>query len=177
MILDVGTFQRLRQIRDKFGPGIFGKITQKLLALAFYEAGFDHVVEREVQGVDIDVAAGEDKRYALEVKTTGGESVSISRENIDALKDRAKDGYKPLIAAFRMQMFEDWMFAGIPLRRLEPGFVPFTKLRSYRNRELENLICPTFEQVVNQHFSNVLIKGEHYLNEILAQKRERHSRK
>jgi Holliday junction resolvase len=175
--LDVGTFQRLLKIRDKFGPGIFGKITQKLLALAFYEAHFDHVVEREVQGVDIDVSAGDDKRFALEVKTTGGESVPISRENIDALKDRAKDGYKPLIAALRMQMFEDWMFAGFPLRRLEPGFIQFTKLRSYRNRELENLICPAFEQVVNQHFGSVLTKGEYYLNELLAQKRESQNQK
>lgn len=175
MILDVVTFCCLRQIRGKFGPEVFGKITQKLLALAFCEAGF-HVVEREVQGVDIDAAAG-DKKYALEVKTAEGESIPISRENIGALQDRAKDGYTPLVAALRIQMFEDWMFAGIPLRRLQPGSIKFSQLRSYRTGELENLICPIFEQVVNQHSSSVLTKGERYLNEVLAQQREGYSRK
>jgi len=172
LILDVGIFESLQQIRDKFGPGVFGKITQKLLALAFYDAGFDHVVEREVQGVDIDAAGGDAGEYALEVKTAEGESVPISRENIDALKDRAKDGYTPVVAALRIKMFEDWIFSGIPLSRLRPGSIPFSQLQSYRMMELEKLIRPTFEKVVNQHFSNVLTKGKHYLNGILVQKRE-----
>lgn len=171
--MDVGTFERLRQIRDKFGPGVFGKLTQKLLALAFYEAGFDHVVEREVQGVDIDAAGGDVGEYALEVKTAEGESVPISRENIDALKDRAKDGYMPLVAALRIQMFEDWIFAGIPLSRLKSGSIPFSQLRSYRMMELEKLIRPAFEQVVNEHFLDILTRGEHYLNKVIDQKRKK----
>ena len=73
--MNTSTFQRLQQIRHKFGPGIFGKIAQKLLALTFYEAGFCHVVERGVQGVDIDAATEDAIRYTLEVKTTEGESV------------------------------------------------------------------------------------------------------
>jgi len=169
--MNTNTFQRLRQIRDKFGPGIFGKIAQKLLALAFYEAGFHHFVERGVQGVDIDAASEEGAHYTLEVKTTEGHSVPVSKENVGALKDRAKDGYIPLLAVLRMQMFEDWLFAAVPLERLQPGSVALSRLRSYRLSGLEASIRPKFEQVVNEHWSSVLARGEQYLIETLAQKR------
>lgn len=169
------TFRHLHRLREKYGPGIFGKIIQKLLALAFCDAGFQHVVERGVQGVDIDAASCGTERYALEVKTTDGERISISRENIEALEDRAKDGYVPLIAALRMQPLEDWLFANIPLSQLRPGSIPFTRLRAYRVRDLETVIRTTFEAVVTQHFRGALSSGERYLSEILAQAREGHA--
>ena len=168
--MNTSTFQRLRKIRDKFGPGIFGKIAQKLLAIAFYEAGFHHVVERGVQGVDIDAAKEDTTRYTLEVKTTEGQNVPVSKENIGALKDRAKDGYIPLLAVLRMQMFEDWLFAAVPLERLQPGSVALSRLRSYRLSSLEACIRPKFEQIVNEHWSNVLARGEHYLIQVLGEK-------
>lgn len=169
--MKVDTFQHLQQIRAKFGPGIFGKIAQKLLALALYEAGFFDIVEREVQGADIDATNIMGKKYALEVKTTDGESIPISRENIEALKDRTKDGYLPVIAALRIQMFEDWVFANIPLGNLRPSSLPFSRLRAYRIKDIGTSVCPAFEVVVNQHFSGVLAGGEHYLSQVLAQKR------
>jgi Holliday junction resolvase len=169
-MMNINTFQRLQQVRDKFGPGIFGKIAQKLLAIAFYEAGFHHVVERGVQGVDIDAAREDATRYTLEVKTTEGQSVPVTKENIEALKDRTKDGYVPLLAVLRMQMFEDWLFAAVPLERLQPGSVTLSRLRSYRLSSLEASIRPKFEQVVNEHWSSVLTGGEHYLIQILGEK-------
>ena len=169
--MKVDTFQHLQQIRAKFGPGIFGKIAQKLLAVALHEAGFFDVVEREVQGADIDATNIMGKKYTLEVKTTDGESIPISRENIEALKDRTKDGYLPVIAALRIQMFEDWVFANIPLGNLKPGSLPLSRLRAYRIKDIETSVCPAFEVVVNQHFSGVLAGGQYYLSQVLAQKR------
>ncbi|MFO7773250.1 MAG: hypothetical protein R6V59_04840 [Dehalococcoidia bacterium] len=169
--MKVDTYQRLKQIRAKFGPGIFGKIAQKLLALALYEAGFFDIVEREVQGADIDAANMMGKKYALEVKTTDGESIPISRENIEALKDRTKDGYLPVIAAVRIQMFEDWVFANIPLGNLRPGSLPLSRLRAYRIKDIETSVCPAFEVVVSQHFSGTLARGEEYLRQVLEQRR------
>ncbi len=168
-----GTFRQLRRLRDKYRPGIFGKIAQKLLAVAFCDAGF-RVVERGVQGADIDVeslASGD--RYALEVKTTDGQSIPVSKENLDALDDRARDGYAPLIAALRIQLLEDWVLASVPLSQLRPGAFLLSKLRAYRIRDLEKLICPAFEAAVHEHFSRVLSGGERYLIKVLAERRER----
>lgn len=168
--MDVRTFQSLQKLREKYGPGIFGKIAQKLLAVAFRDAGFHHVVERGVQGVDIDVA-DDGVKYALEVKTTQGQTIMVSEDNLKALKDRLADGYTPMVAALRMQMFEEWVFAIVPLDRLQLGSVSLSKLRAYRNKELEQAIRPAFDRVVDLHFASVLAKGERYLLELLAQKR------
>jgi len=169
--MKVNTFQQLQQIHQKFGSRVFGKLAQKLLAITFIDVGSDHVVERSVQGVDVDAASLEGDNYTLEVKTTSGQNIPISRENIEALKDRAKDSYIPMIAALRVHMFENWVFAKIPLSDLRPGSIPISRLRAYRIKSLETKVCPTFEEVVNEHYSGVLEQGEHYLNRVLAQKR------
>ncbi len=166
------TFRNLERLREKYGPGIFGKITQKLLGLAFYEVGFPQVVERGVQGVDLDVANAAGEKYAVEVKTTDGDTVPISQENIEALKDRARDGYIPLIAALRIQLLEDWIIASIPLSQLQPGTIPLSRLRAYRTKHLETSVRPAFEQVVNEHFSRVVSGGEGYLIRLLNERRQ-----
>ena len=173
--MKVRTFQRLHNIREKFGPQLFGKIAQKLLALAFYDAGYPYIVERGVQGVDIDAANAQDKKYALEVKTTDSDTISISQDNIDALQDRASDGYVPIIAALRVQMFEQWVIARFPLNQIRPGSILLSRLRAYRVDDLEASVNPAFETVVNQHFNGVLARGEHYLIEHLAQKHTEHT--
>ncbi|MCH8007395.1 MAG: hypothetical protein IIC91_00875 [Chloroflexi bacterium] len=167
----VRTFKQLQDIREKFGPGIFGKITQKLLALAFYAAGYSRVVERGVQGVDIDATNPQGKRFTVEVKTTGGDTIFISKDNIDALQDRASDGCVPLIAALRIQMFEQWIVASIPLSQLRPGSILLSRLRASSVGDIETSVNPAFETVVNQHFSGVMARGEQYLIEILDQRR------
>ena len=169
--MKVNTFQHLQQIYQKFGSRIFGKLAQKLLAISFIDVGFDHVVERSVQGVDVDAANLEGDRYALEVKTTSRQSIPMSEENIEALKDRAKDSYIPIIAALRVHMFENWVFARIPLSDLRPGSLSISRLRAYRIKSLETLVCSIFEEVVNEHYSGVLERGEHYLDQVLDQKR------
>lgn len=165
------TFGRLQTLRKNYGPGIFGKIAQRLLALAFYDADFNVVAERSVQGDDIAVANSVGEKYALEVKTTEKKTILISKGNLDALKERASDGYIPLVATLRIQLFEDWVVAKIPLNQLRPGSLPLSRLRAYRMRQLEDSICPAFERVVNEHFSSVLSAGEQYLIKVLAERR------
>ena len=169
--MKTATFYQLRKLRQQYGPGIFGKITQKLLAIAFYNAGFHHFTERGVQGADIDVANPAGEKYALEVKTTDSNAVPLSKENIDALAGRTSDGYVPMIAALRLQMFEDWILADVPLSQLRPGVIPLSRLRGYRVARLEERICPAFEEVVSEHFAAVLSGGERYLLRVLDGKR------
>ena len=162
------TLTCLRQLRDKFGPGPFGEIAQKLLALSFREIGFPHIVERSVEGVDIDIA-GKAGKFALEVKTTEGSSISMDSSNIQALDDRARDGYLPVIAALRLAVFEKWILAQVPLNELSPGQMSIYRLRAYRMSDMENLLAPAFEQVVEKHFRGTLNKGQQYLSEQLQE--------
>ncbi|GAG71597.1 unnamed protein product [marine sediment metagenome] len=170
------TLNLLKKLQKKFGvkgrpSGPFGKIVQKLLALSFHEIGFTNIVERAVQGVDIDVTGALNQKFALEVKTTEKLSVSLSSDNVDALRDRTKDGYLPVIAVLRLSPLEDWILAKISLEEIPVGEVLIEKLRRYRMRDLESQISSVFDLVVKYHFNETLKRGEQYLNEQLSKVR------
>lgn len=165
--MNMQTLGLLRKLRDKFGPGPFGKIAQKLLALSFGEIGFTHIVERSIEGVDIDIAGKGDEKFSLEVKTTDGLSINLSANNIEALRKRTRDEYLPVIAALRLVSLEKWILAQIPLGELSSGPMPVYRLRAYRMIELENLLSPAFERVVGKHFQGTLRGGQQYLTEQL----------
>lgn len=161
------TFNRLKKIRNKFGSQQFGKITQKLLALSFHEMGYTHIVERGVQGVDIDIKGEEGKRYAIEVKTTNKLSINLSSDNIQALLDRSKDSYSPVIAILRLRIFENWVLARTPISEISTSNILIDHLRAYRMISLESKLEPVFDYVVEKHFEETLKKGESYLKEQL----------
>ena len=166
--MDVITFRHLRQLREVFGPKVFGKIAQKLLALSFRRMGFTHVVERSVEGVDIDIARDSEDKYALEVKTTEGLSIRLDEGNVHALRDRAKDAYLPVIGALRLAVFEKWVLAQVPLDELSAGNILVDSLRAYRIKDLEDPLQPAFEDVIEEHFQGTLDRGLQYLSEQLA---------
>jgi len=166
--MDTVTLSRLRELRERYGVGVFGKIAQKLLALSFRSMGFTHVVERSVEGVDIDIATGDGDKFALEVKTTEGLSVRLDEGNVQALFDRAKDGYLPVVAALRLAVFEKWVLAQVPLDEVRAGNILVDFLRAYRMKDLEGALEPAFEDVVEEHFQGTLDGGLHYLSEQLA---------
>lgn len=161
------TFNRLEKIRNKFGSQQFGKIAQKLLALSFYEMGYTHIVERGVQGVDIDIKGEEGKKYAIEVKTTNKSSINLSSDNIQALLDRSKDSYSPIIAVLRLLIFGKWIIARTPLSEISTGNILIDRLRAYRMISLERNLEPVFDNVVETHFEKILRKGERYLKKQL----------
>jgi hypothetical protein len=68
-------YQLLKTLHQRHKPRQFGMICQKFVAIAYRTAGFAHVVERGVQGVDIDAANGASARYSLELKTTVKDTV------------------------------------------------------------------------------------------------------
>ena len=127
--MNMQTLGHLRKLHDRFGAGPFGKIAQKLLALSFREMGFTHIVERSVEGVDIDIADGTNRRFALEVKTTEGLSITLDTSNVEALLARSQDGYLPVLAALRLAAFEKWIIAQVPLNELAPGQMLIDRLR------------------------------------------------
>jgi hypothetical protein len=160
------TYEKLRDLHHRFGPGVFGKIAQKLLALSLRNIGATHVVERGVQGVDIDVAL-EQAKYALEVKTTEGREFDLDDANLSALRDRSADGYSAVVAVLRLAPGEDWLVATLPLKEVRAGTCLIDRYRSYRLARVEALVRTAFEGVVQEEFHSTMRSGQQHLDEKL----------
>src|SRR5437667_302160 len=141
------TYEWLMLLYERFGPREFGKLSQKLLAIAFRRAGFVHVVERGVQGVDVDAAGGEAK-YSTEVKTTVNHAIFFEAKDVAGLKERNCDGYHPLLAALRLSPLSDWLLADAEY--LTAGHFFLDQLRPYRRHDLEDHLRPLFAAVVEE---------------------------
>jgi hypothetical protein len=155
----------LVRLHKHHGPQEFGKICQKFIALAFREAGFPHVVERGVQGVDVDAANGSAERYSIEHKTTIKDSIEFKRKDVDGLMSRCQDGYLPLLGVLRLGLLSDWWLAKVD--QLKPGRLCVERLRSYRRKDLEIAIRPFLDAIIDQHFEATLYRSQAYLDEVL----------
>ena len=161
--MTIETFERLLQLRERYRLE-FGKLCQKLLALAFHAAGYGIMNERGVQGVDIDVADKHGK-YSIEVKTTDGEAVAFERKDADGLATRRQDGYRSVLAILQIKLFADWMFVNAD--RLPPRQWPVEGLRAGRIHDLEQRVAPRFDEIVGTHAAGALDGGQTYLDEVL----------
>jgi hypothetical protein len=160
------TYEWLILLYDRYGPREFGKLCQKLLAISFRHAGFIHVVERGVQGVDVDAARGQAK-FATEVKTTINGEIMFQAKDITGLNARRADGYLPLLGVLRLSPLSDWLLADA--EHLAPGRVAIDKLRAYRRHDLEAQLRPLFAEVVEQHAETALTEAQSYLDRVLRQ--------
>lgn len=167
------SYERLIRLRDKYGEGVFGKIAQKLLAVTFWDAGSLYVVERGVQGVDLDVVTADEVKYAIEVKTTGRNQVMLDQDNIRSLTDRSMDGYHPTLAGLQIAPLGDWLFSRISLDGLRPGPIPVRHLRLNRVTSIEDVVRPLFNKVLEEHFAGTLRQGEQYLLRVLRSRESR----
>jgi hypothetical protein len=155
----------LTTLHRHHGPRQFGLICQKFVAVAYREAGFAHVVERGVQGVDVDAANGYCQRYTIELKTTRTDSVAFNRKDVDSLMNRRQDGYLPLLGVLRLVPLSDWWLADAA--DLRAGRLCIERLRPYRRKDLEEFIKPFLDSVIAEHFEETLRGSQAYLNEVL----------
>ena len=162
------TYEQLKNLHYNYGPQEFGKLCQKFLAVAFQMAGYSHIVERGVQGVDVDAAGKKGEKYAVEVKTTVTKSVNFEQKDVDGLQKRKEDGYQPVLAVLRLDRFSDWIFAKSDT--IKSGSLYIDSLRVYRLRELEGRICLLFDKAVKEHFGGTMREAQRYLDKVLQQK-------
>lgn len=162
------TYERLKDLHDKYGPQEFGKICQKFLAIGFQMAGYTHIVERGVQGVDVDAATESGDKYAVEVKTTMRNSITFEPKDVDGLQKRKKDKYQPLLAVLRLHRFSNWIFAEADTMKAGKHYID--SLRPHKLPELEKCIRPLFTKGVEEHFRETMQQGQTYLDKVLRQK-------
>jgi Holliday junction resolvase len=166
--MTVRVYNCLKELRKKFGPRECGKICQKLLAISFRMAGCDNILERGVQGVDVDACQPTGEKLTIEVKTTVGNRVPIQVKDIEGLRQRRRqDGYQPVLAVLRIHIFYEWWFASAD--SLQAGIVPIESLRPYRLSELESLVSPHFDEATCEHFDRTMAGSQAYLDNVLRQ--------
>lgn len=158
------TYDSLMILHQCYGPREFGKLCQKLFALSYRRAGFVHVIERGVQGVDVDAADGQ-RKFATEVKTTLGTAIVFQAKDVAGLVARQNDGYLPLLGVLRLSPLSDWLLADAA--HLEAGRLSLDMLRPYRCHELEGHLRQHFDAVVEEHGEAAFAGAQAYLDEAL----------
>lgn len=150
-------FETLRQIRDKHGPSEFGKVAQKLLAIAFCRLCFE-VKERSVQDVDIE-AVKNDLKYWLEVKTTDQDEVSIGEKDVSGLKQcELLHGGVTGYAILKVSLLSDWFIASS--KNIKSGTVRLGRFSTCRILPLEDDINKVFPSIVKEFGNQILSAGK-----------------
>jgi hypothetical protein len=67
----------------------YGKLVQKLLAIACCESGAVRLIDRSTQGIDLEVTFHDGLRVAFEVKTGQAGTVTFGKKDLDGLAGRA----------------------------------------------------------------------------------------
>ncbi|MBA7509584.1 hypothetical protein ES705_01542 [subsurface metagenome] len=151
--MEAKVFETLRRIRDKHGPGEFGKIAQKLLAIAFCRLSFE-VKERSVQDVDIE-AVKDDLKYWLEVKTTNKDEVIIGEKDANGLNQcKLLHGGVTGYAVLKIGLLADWIISSSS--NIKPGAVRIGRFSVRRILPLQDDINKVFPSIVKEFGNQIL---------------------
>jgi hypothetical protein len=134
-----------------------GKIIQKILALSLQRLGYDHLEERSIQGVDIDVmnqATGE--KHAFEVKTSITTEIVIGAKDTKGLRAREEDGYQTFYAVLCQPLFFSKGWIIVPAAAVKEGKHGAMRLWRKRNAELCERVNSVFPELVGDVGPSVL---------------------
>ena len=157
--------QRLAEL-SRTADKEYGKLVQKLLALALLEAGAEDLTDRCTQGIDLE-ATIKGKRRAIEVKTTETGAISLGKKDLEGLAAKESAGARAYVAALGNRFLDDWTFARFHKGELQPSqSYSITQLRPYREADLERSVSRAFADAVLAH-SDAAMRGQGALDEIL----------
>ncbi len=146
-------FETLRRIRGKHGPREFGKIAQKLLAIAFSRLYFE-VKERSIQDVDIE-AVKDDLKYWLEVKTTDKDEVVIEEKDVNGLRQcKLLHGGVTGYAVLKISLLSDWIIA--LSGNIKPGTIRIGRFSTRKILPLQDNINKLFPSIVKEFGDQIL---------------------
>lgn len=160
------TWKMLKILRDRQGKE-FGKLAQKLLALAFIDAGAGRLTDRAVQGIDIEVEL-DNRKLAFEVKTAEGSSISLGKKDLDGLAARREEGFETMLAVLGGRLTDEWMFVPVPGSDLQASAdIESVLLRPFMDVELGRFIEEPFVQAVDRYGLRACEGGQLALNQVL----------
>jgi len=159
--------RRLTELSQTAGKE-YGKLVQKLLAIAFLDAGAESLTERSTQGIDLEVTL-QGRAIALEVKTTETGAVSLGRKDLEGLAAREAEGAAAYVAALGNRLLDEWVFARFMKDELQPSrSYSVTQLRPYRDAELERAVADAFSTAVLNHAAAAASGGQSALDQVLT---------
>ena len=147
-------YRRLRELSQESDKE-YGKLIQKLLAIAFCKAGATRLIERSIQGIDLEVTLPDGRQIAVEVKTAQDQSVKFGKKDLDGLASQDEAGLEPYFALLGSQLLDEWILARCHKGEIKPNQqYRLTQLRAYRDKELEEWIRVHFDEAVIE-FTNL----------------------
>lgn len=159
--------QRLSDLSAATGKE-YGKLVQKLLAIALLEAGAEGLTDRSTQGIDLE-ATIKGKRRAIEVKTTESGAVTLGKKDLEGLAAKEADGARAYVAVLGNRFLDEWTFARFHKGELQPSqSYSVTQLRPYRDHELERSVARHFDEAVLAHADAAARGGQPALDAVLG---------
>lgn len=167
--MKIATRNRLDELSNMAGKE-YGKLVQKLLAIALLEAGAERLVESAIQGIDLQFQfAGE--AYACEVKTTTDSTIKLGKKDLDGLTNRVEAGADAYIAVLGGHLLDEWLFVRFRVGELAAAReYSVLELRAYRSPELEARVQQHFDVAVERHFGDACTINPQSALDLLLQK-------
>jgi Holliday junction resolvase len=177
--MNTDVYHKLVKIHEKWKEKIFGQICQNLLALSFAEMVCNpaSIEVHNIEGVDIVINDEKFGKYAIEVKTTSGETINFGEKDYKGLTKYSENGYKTILAVLKIDLQKEWILADVS-RRAQKSNRKVNELRpADKHKELAKSVNGNFEKLVKENYNGILESGENYLREKLKEKKIKYSGK
>ncbi len=157
---------KLKEIVKKHGPSESGGICQDLLALSFAESKWKKLEVHDVEGIDI-LYEGDLGKFAIEVKTTTREEISVGEKDCQGLKKAEKEGYIPILAVIKLDVFDEWIFYKTNNMKPKSNLSVNSIYTHDKLKRSEKIINETFENLLEEHYKNLYDNGRRYIISLL----------
>jgi Holliday junction resolvase len=162
------SFEKLKEILDKFGSKETGQICQNLLALCFVDIGVlpSCIDVRNHEGIDIIIDDQNFGKIAIEVKTTSGSIINLGNKDYEGLDKYRKNGYIAVFAILKIDRYGEWIF-----------YEPWRKVKSLSVGQIYNsgkfkfaeMLNDSFEKLLNDLFDDIMNFGCKFLDKKLKE--------
>lgn len=148
-------YSQLVGLSEKHGAQEFGRVCQAMLELTLRRAGF-RTRGRPVERPDISAERSSEK-YAIEAKAPVGGRVSVTKRDLDGLKEFESAGVIPVLAVLLVEPSPRWVMANA--RNLKPGAYNKMALVVHDIAALSREVNPLFPAVLSEQFDVALGRG------------------
>jgi Holliday junction resolvase len=171
--LNTDVYYKLKNIHEKWREKKFGQICQDLLALSFAEMGCNpaSIEVHNIEGIDIVIDDTNFGKYAIEVKTTSGETINFVEKDYKGLTKYSENDYETILAVLKIDLQKEWILADVSRKAQKYNLKVNALYTADKYKELAKRVNENFEKLVKENYKEILESGEKYLREKLKGKK------